>query len=65
VTWTAWDRGERGLTGWSHGTVAVCGQTSLNLIQNLNGSNRFKFFQTLADPKGTFLRSKNLNKIWL
>jgi hypothetical protein len=56
VTWSAGDNGKRGLTGGSHGTVVVRGQTSLNLIQNLNGSNRFKFFQTLTDPKGTFPR---------
>jgi hypothetical protein len=60
TTWSAQDRGEKGLIDGSHGTIAVLGQTSLNPIQNLNGSNRFKFFQNLVDPKGTFSRSNNL-----
>jgi hypothetical protein len=64
VTWSTWDMGERGLTDGSHGIVALRGQTSLNLIQNLSDSNRFKFFQTLANPKGAFSKSKFLNKIW-
>jgi hypothetical protein len=47
------------MTGGSHDTVAARGQTSLNLIQNLNGSNRFKFFQTLTNQKVLFLAQKN------
>jgi hypothetical protein len=62
MTWSTRDRGERRLTGGSHCTVATRSQTCLNPIQNLNSSNSFKFFQTLADPKGTFLRSKNLKQ---